>query len=83
MSNIELFRILSKQWANVNDIKKIASCGRDNATYIRNQIVADIKEKGLNLPLCREKLVPMTYVIKYFNLDIDYISNMAKIEKNL
>lgn len=83
MSSIELIRILSKQWANVNDIKKIASCGRDKAIIIRNCITNDIKNNGKNLPNSKQKLVPMENVIQYLNINVDYIYSMAKKEKNL
>lgn len=81
MTNTELFRILSKQWANVKDIRKIASCGRDNATNIRNSIIEDIKSNNLRLPVSKNKIVPMTYVIRYLNLDIEHIALMAQKEK--
>lgn len=80
MSYVELFKTISKQWANVNDIKKIGLCGRDNASQIRNNIISKIKQEGLNLPASKEKIVPMVYVIDYFNLDIEYISKMAQNE---
>lgn len=83
MSSIELMNIFSKQWANVNDIKKIASCGRDNAILIRNNIIKDIENKGYKLPISKEKLVPMEYVINYLNINVDYIYSMAKKEKNI
>lgn len=81
MSNTELFKVLSKQWANVNDIKIIASCGRDKASEIRNKIILDIKKDGKNLPITREKLVPMTKVIEFFNLNLEHIYLMAQKEK--
>lgn len=80
MSYKELFKIISKPWANVNDIKKIASCGRDKAAEIRNKIILNIKQEGKNLPVAREKLVPMTKVIEFYNLNIDYIYLMAQKE---
>ena len=83
MNYSELLKIISKQWANVNDIKKIASCGRDNASQIRDSIMLEIKQSGYNLPTSKEKIVPMQNVIQYFNLDIEYISNMALKEKIL
>ena len=83
MSSIELLRILSKQWADVNDIKQIASCGRDNASQIRDIIVEDITKSGKKLPNCKSKLVPMTSVIDYFNIDINHIVSMAENEKLL
>lgn len=83
MSYLELFNVLSKQWANVNDIKIIGSCGRDKATEVRNSIATTILKNGYNLPISKTKFVPMEYVIDYFNLNLDYIYNMAEKEKKL
>lgn len=83
MNYNQLFSILSKPWANVNDIKVIACCGRDNATRIRNEIILEIKKSGKYLPISKSKIVPMEYVIKYLNLDIEYIALMAKKEQQL
>ncbi len=83
MTNLELLSIISKQWADVNDIKKIASCGRDSASQIRDIIVSDITKNGKKLPCSKSKLVPMTSVINYFNIDINHIVSMAQNEKLL
>lgn len=83
MNYNQLFSILSKPWANVNDIKVIACCDRDNATRIRNEIILEIKKSGKYLPISKSKIVPMEYVIKYLNLDIEYIALMAKKEQQL
>lgn len=83
MKNIELFNLFNKQWANVNDIKKIANCGRDRATIIRNNIEKEIEKNGKKLPISRAKLVPMKYVINYLDIDIDYVCEMAKKEKEI
>lgn len=81
MTSIELFQLLSKPWANVNDIQKIASCGRDTATGIRKSIEQEIYKSGKKLPSSKEKVVPMTYIIDYFGLDMKHISFMAQQEK--
>ena len=81
MNYIELFGLLSKPWASVNDIKSIASCGRDEATHIRNSITLEIKGNGKHLPTSKEKIVPMDYVVKYLGLDIEHITEMAQKEK--
>ncbi len=83
MTYTELFETLSKPWANVNDIKIIASCGRDNASYIRKIIAREIKDNGKHLPTAKEKIVPMEYVIKYLGLDIENITEMAQKEKKV
>lgn len=83
MSSLELISIISKQWANIDDIKKIASCGRDKAIFIRNSIIKDITSNGMQLPICKQKLVPMEYVINYFNINVERLYSMAKKEKFL
>ena len=83
MSSSEILKIISKQWANVNDIKNLASCGRDTASKIRNTIITDIKKRGKYLPTSKEKIVPMSSVVSYLDLDIDFISSMAEKEKTL
>lgn len=83
MTYIELFDILSKPWASASDIKIIASCGRDEATFIRNNITNEIRESGKHLPTSKEKIVPMEYVIKYLGLDIEHITEMVQKEKKV
>lgn len=83
MSYLELFNVLSKQWANVNDIKLIGSCGRDEATKVRNSITNKILKNGYNLPISKSKFVPMEYVIDYFNLNVEHIYNMAEKEQKM
>lgn len=81
MTSIELLRIISQPWASVKDIQKIASCGRDCATDIRNRISKTIRDTGKALPETKEKIVPMTYVIDYLGLDVNHIALMAQKEK--
>lgn len=83
MTSKEIFSIISKQWANVNDIKILASCGRDKASKIRNDIITDITNKGKYLPISKSKIVPMSSVIDYLNLDLKYIYLMTENEKRL
>jgi len=79
----ELFEILSKQWANINDIKQLCGNGRDKARQIRTEIELDIKNSGKKLLDGKEKKVPMSKVIDYLNMDIDYIAKMAMWEKKI
>lgn len=80
MSYRDLFNLISKQWADVNDIKKIGQCGRDHATKIRNIIEEEIIKSGKNLPRSKPIVVPMRKIIDYFELDIEYITLMAEKE---
>jgi len=79
----ELFVILNKQWASVNDIKQLCGNGIDCARRIRNEIEADIIASGKKLLYGKEKKVPMSRVIDYLNMDINYIANMAILEKKI
>ena len=79
----ELFLLISKQWANVNDIKQLCGNGRDTARQIRNEIEFEIQESGKKLLGGKEKKVPMSKVIDYLNMDIDYIAKMAILEKRI
>lgn len=78
MNYTEMFSVLSKPWASVNDIKLIASCGRDKAIAIRNFITKEIKDSGKHLPISKTKIVPTNLVIE---LNIEYITEMARKEK--
>ena len=83
MTNFELLEILSKPWADIHDISKLAYCGRDKATSIRIAITNDLEKQNKKLPNTKTKYVPMRNVIEYLNLDIDYIYQMANKEKLL
>ena len=50
MTSTELFYLISKPWASVTDIQKIASCGKESATSIRNTIKCNILKSGKNVP---------------------------------
>ncbi|MCL2400906.1 MAG: hypothetical protein FWC91_14340 [Defluviitaleaceae bacterium] len=79
----ELFVLISKQWANVNDIKQLCGNGRDEARKIRNEIESDIISRGKKLLSGKEKKVPMSEVIDYLNMDINHIAQMAMLEKRI
>ena len=79
----ELFAIISKQWANINDIKQLCGNGLDKARQIRNEIESDILKSGKRLLGGKEKKVPMSKIIDYLNMDIEYIAKMAMLEKKI
>lgn len=82
MSYLELYKIISKPWASINEISLIANCGRDAAIKIRNKIEEDIIKEGKKLPNGKKIVVPTKKVIEYLGLDLDYIINMANCEAN-
>lgn len=83
MSYLELFKIISRPWASIKEIRLIANCGRDSAIRIRNDIENIITSEGKILPTGKTVMVPMKYVIEYLGLDLRYITDMANYELNL
>ena len=83
MTYVELYKIICNPWIKVDDIKKIASCGRDNAIKIRNLIEQQIISSGKTLPQCKTKYVPTRLVLEYLNLDPNYIAEMALQQKKV
>ena len=79
----DLFALISKQWANINDIKQLCGNGRDKARQIRNEIESEIIKNGKKLLCGKEKKVPMSKIIDYLNMDIEYIAKMAMLEKEI
>ena len=78
MTYNELFYYINKTWATVNDIQKIASCGKNKAYAIRNHIIDLVTQRGKNLPQSKTKIVPMSEVIDYLGIDVDYVLKMVK-----
>ena len=83
MTYVELYEIICNPWIKVDDIKKIGSCGRDNAIKIRNLIEQQIISSGKTLPQCKTKYVPTRLVLEYLNLDPNYIAEMALQQKKV
>lgn len=81
MTSTEMLAIISKPWSNIKDIEKIACCGRDHATDIRNEIRSNILKKGQRIPHAKSLIVPTIDVIEYFGINVDHIYEMAKKEK--
>ena len=83
MSYLELFKIISRPWASIKEIRLIANCGRDSAIKIRNDIENIITSKGKILPTGKTIMVPMKYVFDYLGLDLRHITDRANYELNL
>lgn len=75
----EQLQAMASQWANNKSIMVIGGVGMNKALEIRKAIEERIKSQGLNLP--RQAVVPMKYVIDYFNIDIGYLKKLAKLER--
>lgn len=75
----EQLQAMTSQWANNKSIMIIGGIGLNKATGIRKEIENQIREDGYRLP--RNAVVPMKYVIDYFNIDIGYLKKLARLER--
>lgn len=78
MSYVEMKELISKVWLDVDDIMRLAQCGKHSATNIRNEIEEQIVASGKKVPTGARKCVPTKLVLDYLGLDIDYICTMAE-----
>lgn len=77
----DILEIISYQWATTNDVMEIGCCGITRATSIKEKIKQQVKEEtGKDLP---KHLVPMSKVVEYFNIDINYLKKVAKAEREV
>lgn len=83
MTYTELYKIISKPWVSVKEIRQIAECSRDTATKIRNIIEEQIIKSGKTLPNSKTKYVPTRYVLQYLDMDENYITERALQDKNM
>lgn len=73
----ELLDLLDKQWANTKDIQKIGGIGEAKALKVKKQIRDElINEKNYYLP--NERTVPMSEVVKFFKIDINYLKKVER-----
>ena len=70
MTAEETLKLISKQWCNLEDLMKLGEIGRNNALKIKKEIRNNLIEKGYKLP--------KNEVIKYLNIDINYLESRIK-----
>ena len=75
----EQLNAMANQWADNKAICTIGGIGLNKAIKIRQEIEEQIKNEGYKLP--KQAIVPMQYVIDYFNIDINYLKKLASLEK--
>lgn len=75
----EQLKAMTSQWADNKAITIIGGVGLNKALEIRKEIEKQIKKEGYRLP--RNGIVPMKYVIDYFNIDIDYLKKLSQLEE--
>lgn len=71
----ETLKLIAQQWCNLADLMKLANIGRNSALAIKSKIKNDLENKGYYVP---KNAVPMQEVVKYLNIDIDYLESRSK-----
>lgn len=75
MNAHDMLEILSKQWCNTEDLKKLTGLGKNNISKLKTKIRKALISKGYKLPT---KLLPMNEVVNYLKIDIEYLNQIAK-----
>lgn len=76
MNAKETLKILSKQWIDFEDLKKLSGAGI-NATYkLRKDIEQVCIDKGYFIP---NGLLPTNEVVLFLKIDIAYLKQMSDI----
>lgn len=76
METDEILKIISKQWCTLEDLKKLTGLGKNSLLKIKKEI-----RKNLNNKSIPNKLLPMNEVVKYLNIDIDYLKKLNRKEE--
>lgn len=71
METDEILKLISKQWCTLEDLKKLTGLGKNSLLKIKKEI-----RKNLNNKSIPNKLLPMNEVVKYLNIDIDYLKKL-------
>lgn len=74
----EILNILAKPWVSTQDIMKIADLTQSVAGTIKRSIEKEFRDKYPNKYL-PSHCVPTKYVIKYFDIDVEFLKSLATI----
>lgn len=77
MNAKKILELISKQWCTLEDLKKLTGLGKNNLLKLKREI-----KKKLNNDSLPSKLLPMNEVVKYLNIDIDYLKKLDREEEN-
>lgn len=75
----ELLKITSSQWATSKDIMIIGCVGRNKAYSIMQEISLEYYKDNR---IRNKRLVPMSEVLKYFNIDLTYLKSVTGTTQN-
>lgn len=75
MTAKETLDLISKQWCDLNDLRKLTGLGKNSASKLKSEIRINLLNKGYQLP---SKLLPMNEVVNYLKINISYLQKMSK-----
>lgn len=75
MTAKETLDLISKQWCDLNDLRKLTGLSKNSASKLKSEIRINLLNKGYQLP---SKLLPMNKVVNYLKININYLQKMAK-----
>lgn len=75
MSTDEILKIISKQWCSLDDLRNLTGLGKNSLLKLKREI-----KKSLNNNSIPNKLLPMNEVVKYLNIDVDYLIKLERKE---
>ena len=78
LSAQETLKLASSQWASANDIMKLGRVGRNKSYAIIHEIALSYYK---DTKLRNRGLVPMSEVLKYFGIDLDYLKGVVSYDK--
>ena len=78
----EILNILATPWCSNQDIMKIANLSSSTASKIKRTIEAEFRKKYPN-KFIPSNCVPSKDVIKYFDIDIEFLKSLAYLDKEL
>lgn len=76
MKSDEILKLISKQWCTLEDLKKLTGLGKNSLLKIKKEIRNNLNNKSIP-----NKLLPMNEVVKYLNIDIDYLEKLNRKEE--
>ena len=75
MTAKETLDLISKQWCDLNDLRKLTGLGKNSASKLKSEIRVSLLNKGYQLP---STLLPMNEVVNYLKININYLQKMSK-----
>jgi predicted transcriptional regulator len=77
----EILEIISKPWCSNQDIMKIANVSATTASKIKQEIEKEFRKKEPNKYM-PAYCIPTKEVIKYFDLDIEFLKSLVFLDKD-